>query len=70
MKDDAPRLQRYLQKLFSNDRLKLALNPKKDDMAEIVIDGEFIGTVYHEVEDGETSFQIQIAVLDIDLEDT
>ena len=69
MKDEAPRIERYLRKLFGNDKIKVVMHPKKTDMAEIMIGDEFIGPIYHEEEDGEVSYQLQIAILDIDLED-
>ena len=69
IKDDAPRLQRYLRKLFGNDAIKVVLHPKKTDMAEIMIGDEFLCPIYHEEEDGEVSYQLQMAILDIDLED-
>lgn len=69
MKDDAPRLQRYLQKLFGNDQLRLVMNPKKTDMAEVMLGDEFIATVYYEEEEGEVSYQFQMAILDIDLDE-
>ena len=69
MKDDVPRLQRYLRKMFGNGALRVVMHPKKDDMAEIMIGEDFVGPIYHEEEDGEVSYQLQIAILDIDLED-
>ena len=69
MKDDVPRLERYLHKLFGNQNLRVVMHPRKTDMAEISIGDEFIGPVYREEEDGEISYQLQIAILDIDLEE-
>lgn len=69
MKEDAPRLQKYLRKLFNNENLRLDLHPKKTDMAEVMIGEDFVGPVYFEEEDGEVSYQLQIAILDIDLDD-
>ena len=69
MKEDAPRLERYLRNLFGSDTLKVVAHPKKTDMAEISIGDEFIATLYHEEEDGEVSYQFQMAILDIDLEE-
>jgi len=69
LKDDAPRLQTYLRKLFSNQNVRLDLHPKKSDMAELMIDDNFIGPIYYEKEDGEVSYQLQIAILDIDLDE-
>ena len=69
MKDDAPRLQRYLRKLFSNENVRIDLHPKKTDMAEVMIGDDFVGPIYFEEEDGEVSYQLQIAILDIDLDE-
>ncbi len=69
MKEDVPRLERYLRKVFGNQNLKVVMHPKKNDMAEISIGEEFLGPVYREEEDGEVSYQLQIAILDIDLDE-
>jgi hypothetical protein len=63
---EVSKLQAYLQRKFGNN--KIALKPTKDS-AELNLDGEFFGTVYKDTEDGETSFEITIAVLDIDLDE-
>lgn len=69
MKDDIPRLQKYLRKQFRSDTLKIVPQPKKKDMAEVFIGEEFIGPLYREEEDGEISYQLQMVILDVDLED-
>ena len=69
MKDDLPRLQRYLVKMFRNEGVQIAMHPKKNDMAEVSLGEEFIGPIYREEEDGEVSYQLQIVVLDIDLDE-
>jgi Protein of unknown function (DUF3126) len=69
MKDDVPRLERYLRKLFGNDNLKVVAHPKKNDMAELLIGDEFIGSIYRDEEDGEISFPFQMAILEIDLDE-
>jgi hypothetical protein len=38
-------------------------------MAEVFIGDEFIAPIYREEEDGEVSYQLQMAILDFDLED-
>jgi hypothetical protein len=67
-KDEVARLQSYLRKTFGAASLEVRPQPKKDDMAEVFIAGEFVATLYREVEDGETSYQFQMAILDMDLE--
>ena len=69
MKSDLPRLQGYLQKMFNNGKLKIVPHQKKNDMAEVFIDEEFIAPIYREEEDGEVSYQMQIAILDFDLDE-
>jgi hypothetical protein len=67
-KDELARLQAYLRKTFGAATLEVRAQPKKDDMAEVFIADEFVATLYREVEEGETSYQFQMAILDMDLE--
>ncbi len=67
-KDEVARVQAYLRKTFGTPTLEVRPQPKKDDMAEVFIAGEFVAALYKEVEDGETSYQFQMAILDVDLE--
>jgi hypothetical protein len=67
-KEEIARLQSYLRKTFGASNLEIKAQPKKDDMAEVFINDEFVATLYREVEEGETSYQFQMAILDMDLE--
>jgi hypothetical protein len=67
-KEELARLQSYLRKTFGASNLEVKAQPKKDDMAEVFINDEFVATLYREVEEGETSYQFQMAILDMDLE--
>ena len=67
-KEELARLQSYLRKTFGASNLEVKAQPKKDDMAEVFINGEVVATLYREVEEGETSYQFQMAILDMDLE--
>ena len=69
IKNDIPKLQKYLRRIFRTEALRIVAQPKKKDMAEVFIAEEFIATLYREEEDGEVSFQLQMAILDMDLED-
>jgi len=69
MKQDIPRLQTYLRKVFKTQMLRVVPQPKKKDMAEVFMGDEFIATLYREEEDGEVSYQLQMAILDIDLDE-
>ena len=67
-KDELAKLQAYLRKTFGAPSLEVKAQPKKEDMAEVFINGDFVAALYREVEDGETSYQLQMAILDMDLE--
>lgn len=68
-KTEIERLQNYLRKTFGNPSLQVRPQPKKKDMAEVFIDNEFVATLYKIVEDGETEYQFQMAIPEMDLED-
>ncbi len=69
IKEDVPRLTRYLRKMFRSDNVRVVPHPKKNDMAEVSVGEEFIGPIYREEEDGEVSYQLQMVILDIDLDE-
>ena len=69
MKSDVPKLQAYLRKTFKNDAIRVVMHGRKNDMAEVFVGPDQIAQVYRDEEDGEISYQLQMAILDIDLED-
>lgn len=68
-KVELARLERYLKKTFGAQKLEVRPQPKKQDMAEVFINGEFVATLYREEEEGEVSYQFQMAILELDLEE-
>lgn len=61
-------LQSYLRKLFENDRLSIAARGRKTDSVELNADGEFLGVI--SADDPKlSSFTLQVAILDFDLEE-
>ena len=66
--DEVARLQSYLRKVFKTPNLEVRARPKKDDSAEVFIGDEFIAVIFREEEEGEVSYQFQMAILDMDLE--
>jgi hypothetical protein len=69
MKQDLSKLQNYLRKRFNTQALKIVMPPRKTDMAEVFIDDEQIATLTRDDEDGEVCYYLQMAILDIDLDD-
>ncbi len=62
------KLDAYLKKLFGNARIRVVPRPKKDDSAEVYVGEEFIGVLFVDDEDGERSYNFQMAILATDLE--
>ncbi len=65
--EDLVRLRSYLQTRFKNDGFTLKIREKAEDSVEVVLDNEFIGVIYKDEEDGEVSYDFNMAILDIDL---
>ncbi len=61
------KLDAYLKRLFSNPRIRVVPRPKKTDSAEVYIGDEFIGVLFVDDEDGDRSFNFQMAILETDL---
>jgi hypothetical protein len=61
-------LQDYLRLLFENDKLKIVARARKTDSAELTNGDDFLGVVSADGPAGD-SFTLQMAILDIDLED-
>jgi hypothetical protein len=63
-----PALQDYLRKLFENDKLTIASRLKKTDSVELNNGPDFLGVISADDPKG-SSFTLQMAILDVDLDD-
>ncbi len=61
-------LQDYLRKLFENDQLKIAARMKKIDSVELNNGPDFLGVISADDPKGST-FTLQMAILDVDLDE-
>ncbi len=61
------RLQKYLQQKFANQKLALAERREVKDSIEVTLGGEFIGTIYKDEDEGEVSYDFNMAILEMDL---
>lgn len=57
----------YLKNKFKNDGINLKLSKSDEDMAEVYIGSEFIGTLYKDEDEGEISYDFNMSIIDIDL---
>jgi hypothetical protein len=63
-----PVLQDYLRRLFENNRLTIAARASKSDSVELNSGREFLGVISADDPMG-SSFTLQMAILDIDLDE-
>ena len=63
------KLQNYLRKVFGTKTLSVRARPKLTDSAEVYVGSDFVATITLDEEDGERAYQLQMAILDIDLTD-
>ena len=63
------KLEKYLRSTFRLDTIVVRQRPQKDDSAEVYIGDEFIAVIYRDDEDGDLSYNFQMAILDFDLEE-
>ena len=61
------RLQNYLRQKFGTDRLRVKMRKETNDSVEVLLGEEFIGVIYKDEDEGETSYQFQMTVLEEDL---
>ncbi|HLJ71535.1 MAG TPA: DUF3126 family protein [Roseiarcus sp.] len=61
-------LQDYFRRLFENDKLKILARGRKTDSVEIANGDDFLGVLSADDAKG-TTFTLQMAILDFDLED-
>jgi len=64
--DEIRKLTEYFKTRF-NPSLTVRRRPQKTDSAEVYMGDEFIGVIFRDDEDGDLSYQFQMAILDIDL---
>lgn len=61
-------LQDYLRRLFESDKLKVVARAKKTDSVELNSGDDYIGVISADDKQG-SSFTLQMAILDVDLDD-
>lgn len=67
--DEIRKIEAYLKRKFDLPSLSVRARPRKDDSAEVYIGDEFIGVLFRDDEDEELSWNFQMAILEIDLEE-
>lgn len=65
--NDIQRLQKYLQDKFGNKNFKIVARKNDKDSVEVLLGDEFIGTIYRDDDEGDISYDFNMAILEIDL---
>ena len=63
------KIQNYLRLTLGSKQLKVEGRENKIDSADVTINGEFIGVIFEDKEDGDTCYHFNMTVLDIDLKE-
>lgn len=66
--EEIKKVQAYLQKKFDLQGISLRTR-KTGDSVEVLLNGEFLGVIYKDEDEGEVSYDFNMAILDMDLED-
>jgi hypothetical protein len=62
-------LEAYLRRKFDNDRIRVVARPRKKDSAEVYVGEEYIGVLFFDEKETRSCY-FEMAILDMDLEDT
>ena len=66
-KPEVVRLQQYMREKFANPKLALTERKEVKDSVEVTLGGEFIGVIYKDEDEGEISYDFNMAILAMDL---
>ena len=66
--EEISRLQNYMTAKFKTNGFAMKMRKKAKDSVEVLLNGEFIGVIYKDEDEGETSYDFNMAILDIDLD--
>ena len=64
---DISRVETYLRRTFGNPKISITPPKRKGATVEVMVDGETMGTLHRDEEDGEVSFSFHMVILDEDL---
>ncbi len=62
------KVESYLRTKFNNPKVVVEGRENKEDSAEVMLDGEFIGVIFKAEDEGEISYAFHMSILEMDLE--
>ncbi len=63
------KIQNYLRFTLGSKQLKVEGRENKTDSADVTSNGEFLGVIFEDKEDGDICYHFNMTILDIDLKD-
>ena len=67
-REEVNKLQIYLRNTFQNNNISIIPRAdKSEDSAEFQINNEFFGIVFKDTEEGETTYHLEMSIIDEDL---
>lgn len=68
--EEISKLQGYLTAKLKNNGFALKMREKATDSVEVLLNGEFVAIIYKIEDEGETSYDLNMSILDVDLDGT
>ena len=65
--DELIKIQAYLRSKFGHEGIAVRPRAQTPDSIEVLINGEFIGLVYKDEDEGDVSYDFNMAILSMDL---
>ena len=62
------KVQDYLRLLFDNDNIGIVKPRTSHNSIEVMVAGEFIGTIFRDEDEGEVSYALNMSILAEDLD--
>jgi hypothetical protein len=62
------KIQNHMRKTLNSKSIKVEGRENKIDSADVTNNGEFLGVVFEDNEDGETCYHFNMTILEIDIE--
>ena len=67
-REEINKLQIYLRNTFKNNNISIVpRSDKSEDSAEFQINNEFFGIVFKDTEEGETTYHLEMSIIEEDL---
>ena len=61
------KIQNFMRNSLGSKYIKVEGRENKIDSADVTLNGEFLGVVFEDKEDGDTCYHFNMTILDIDL---